>query len=81
MAIWVVPQKNLKLLSLVGGMKAFFIMIKVPESLLISEKYVNRRKEDMAVQHREFPVYGLQFHPESILTPEGKIILENFLKI
>lgn len=35
----------------------------------------------MAVQHREFPVYGLQFHPESILTPEGKIILENFLKI
>ena len=44
MAIWVVPQKNLKLLSLVGGMKAFFIMIKVPESLFISEKYVNRRK-------------------------------------
>lgn len=81
MAIWVVPQKNLKLLSLAEGMKAFFIMIKVPESLFISEKYVNRRKEDMAVQHREFPVYGLQFHPESILTPEGKIILENFLKI
>lgn len=35
----------------------------------------------MAVQHREFPVYGLQFHPESILTPEGRTILENFLKI
>lgn len=81
MAIWVVPQKNLKLLSLAEGMKAFFIMIKVPESLFISEKYVNRRKEDMAVQHREFPVYGLQFHPESILTPEGRTILENFLKI
>ena len=81
MAIWVVLQKNLKLLSLVGGMKAFFIMIKVPESLFISEKYVNRRKEDMAVQHRKFPVYGLQFHPESILTPDGRTILENFLKI
>lgn len=81
MAIWVVPQKNLKLLSLAEGMKAFFIMIKIPESLFISEKYVNRRKEDMAVQHREFPVYGLQFHPESILTPEGRTILENFLKI
>ena len=35
----------------------------------------------MAVQHREFPVYGLQFHPESILTPDGRTILENFLKI
>ena len=81
MAIWVVPQKNLKLLSLVGGMNAFFIMIKVPESLFISEKYVNRRKEDMAVQHREFPVYGLQFHPESILPPDGRTIVENFLKI
>lgn len=81
MAIWVVPQKNLKLLSLAEGMKAFFIMIKIPESLFISEKYVNRRKEDMAVQHREFPVYGLQFHPESILTPDGRMILENFLKI
>ncbi len=35
--------------------------------------------EIMAVRHREYPVYGLQFHPESILTPEGKLILKNFL--
>ncbi len=35
--------------------------------------------EIMAVQHREFPVYGLQFHPESILTPEGRQMLRNFL--
>ncbi len=35
--------------------------------------------EVMAVQHREYPVYGLQFHPESILTPCGRTILENFL--
>lgn len=35
--------------------------------------------EIMAVAHREFPIYGLQFHPESILTPEGKHILRNFL--
>ena len=35
--------------------------------------------EIMAVQHREYPVYGVQFHPESILTPKGKQILANFL--
>ena len=35
--------------------------------------------EVMAVQHRKYPVYGVQFHPESILTPEGKRMLENFI--
>ena len=34
--------------------------------------------EIMAVQHREYPIYGLQFHPESIMTPEGNKILQNF---
>lgn len=37
--------------------------------------------EVMAVQHRDFPTYGLQFHPESILTPLGRTILENFLAL
>ena len=35
----------------------------------------------MAVEHREYPIYGLQFHPESILTPQGNTLLENFLRI
>lgn len=35
--------------------------------------------EIMAVKHKELNIYGLQFHPESIMTPQGKIILENFL--
>ena len=35
--------------------------------------------EVMAVKHTEYPVYGLQFHPESILTPEGETILNNFI--
>lgn len=35
--------------------------------------------EIMAVEHREFPVYGVQFHPESVMTPKGRVILENFL--
>ena len=33
----------------------------------------------MAVEHRELPAYGVQFHPESVLTPEGKRLLENFV--
>lgn len=36
--------------------------------------------EIMAVQHRKYPIYGVQFHPESILTPDGKQILANFLE-
>ncbi len=35
--------------------------------------------EVMAVKHRDFDTYGLQFHPESILTPNGPVILQNFL--
>lgn len=35
----------------------------------------------MAVEHREYPIYGLQFHPESIMTPKGNTLLENFLQI
>ena len=37
--------------------------------------------EVMAVRHRDFPIYGLQFHPESILTPDGKQILSNFISL
>ena len=37
--------------------------------------------EIMGVQHREHPVHGVQFHPESILTTEGKKLLQNFLDL
>lgn len=37
--------------------------------------------EVMGVRHREHPVYGVQFHPESILTEHGRTILKNFLKV
>ena len=35
----------------------------------------------MAIEHNKYPIYGVQFHPESIMTPDGKEILQNFLRI
>ena len=36
--------------------------------------------EVMAVQHTKYPIYGVQFHPESILTQQGRLILKNFME-
>lgn len=40
-----------------------------------------REKEIMGLRHKKYAIYGVQFHPESILTKEGKKILDNFIKI
>lgn len=51
----------------------------IPECLKITAK-----TEDgciMAVEHKERPIYGIQFHPESVLTPDGIKLLTNFLKL
>ncbi|CRZ33723.1 anthranilate synthase component 2 [Herbinix hemicellulosilytica] len=51
----------------------------LPDELLIIGE--NEREEIMAIKHRDYDIYGLQFNPESILTPAGKKIIENFLMI
>lgn len=50
----------------------------IPEELKITA--LTTDGEVMAVQHKEYPVYGVQFHPESIMTPDGKRMLYNFIK-
>ncbi|MBP3379534.1 MAG: aminodeoxychorismate/anthranilate synthase component II [Ruminococcus sp.] len=37
--------------------------------------------EIMAVQHRDYKIYGVQFHPESIMTPDGRAMLRNFIEL
>lgn len=49
----------------------------IPTQLTVTARTADG--EVMAVEHRDYPIYGVQFHPESVLTPEGKRIIENFL--
>ncbi len=51
----------------------------VPASLRVTARTADG--EIMAVSHTEYAVFGVQFHPESILTPHGEIILKNFLEV
>ncbi len=51
----------------------------LPKSLEVTAQSIDDN-EIMAVRHREFPIEGVQFHPESILTVPGHRIIENFLE-
>ena len=55
----------------------------VEETLPDCLEVLSKSKDDgeiMTVKHKQYNVYGLQFHPESILTPDGLTIMENFLE-
>ena len=49
----------------------------MPDSLKITARTDDG--EVMAVEHKDYPIFGLQFHPESIMTEHGKEILRNFV--
>ena len=51
----------------------------VPDCLEVNA--LTPENEIMGLRHREYPIHGVQFHPESILTAEGKRLLENFLRL
>ena len=51
----------------------------MPDCLRVTARTLDG--EIMAVMHQTHPVFGLQFHPESILTPNGRTLMENFLQL
>ncbi len=51
----------------------------MPDELIIT--CTDEYNEVMGIKHVEYDVYGVQFHPESVLTPEGETMLSNFLSI
>jgi len=56
----------------------------VPESLpacLEPTAHTTDDHEIMGIRHRELPIYGVQFHPESVLTPDGPAVMGNFLRL
>ena len=53
----------------------------IPKILTVTAQTEDRDREIMGLRHKTYPIWGVQFHPESILTGEGKRILKNFLDI
>ena len=74
-----IPQdfESMRYHSLIGRIEG----TKALKKLKITAVLKDNPEIIMAVEHREHPIYGIQFHPESIGTPEGKKILRNFLNL
>ncbi|NDW12338.1 aminodeoxychorismate/anthranilate synthase component II [Bacteroides sp. 214] len=51
----------------------------LPGELIITAE--SKEKQIMAIRHQTYDVHGIQFHPESILTPQGRTIIANFLNV
>lgn len=58
--------------------------LAIIEETLCDEFFINAKTDDgeiMAIEHKTYPLFGLQFHPESIYTPKGMKIIENFIRM
>lgn len=66
------PLEVMRYHSLIG--------VDIPDCLEVTARSLDDNVV-MAVRHRQLPMYGVQFHPESIMTQDGEKILENFLKV
>ena len=64
--------------ELIAGRYHSLAATRVPDSLEVCA--TTEDGEVMAVRHRELPVVGIQFHPESVLTPDGPALAKNFLE-
>jgi anthranilate synthase component II len=67
-----------------GVMRYHSLVVKretLPECLQVTATATDDATEIHALQHREHPVWGVQFHPESILTEHGRTLLVNFLRM
>jgi anthranilate synthase component 2 len=54
------------------------------EDTIPDELQITARSEDgevMALEHKTYDIFGVQFHPESVMTPEGKKMVENFMEV
>ena len=51
----------------------------LPEELKVTAE--SEDGEVMAVEHTKYPVFGVQFHPESVMTPDGRVMIENFMEV
>lgn len=51
----------------------------LPKELTITS--IDKTGQIMALEHKEYPVFAVQFHPESIMTPQGDLMIENFLNL
>jgi anthranilate synthase component 2 len=57
------------------------LIVRGPDPAELAVTAFTTRQEVMALRHRRYPIYGVQFHPEAILTQYGKQILKNFLLV
>ena len=74
------PQKTVEMLSDTVSKQSFTLTRQSDQgNMFYTVSVIEDDNEIMAVSHKRFPIYGVQFHPESIYTPHGLQLLNNFL--